>query len=111
MGGTIVVTDESKVPDPEDADALLEFLRTIDVEPCRAEVPKSCHGGCPNGGVCQLSTGTCVCYQGFDVVDGDCPVDGEASSLFNQADLGVEETSWMSPMSCVAVVFSLFVLI
>merc|ERR1712113_142943 len=76
QAGTIVVMDDGlqKVPDPLDPTEVMNFLKKLDIEPCETIRPKSCPDGCPNGGVCQVATGTCACYQNFSFVDGDCPL-------------------------------------
>jgi len=100
-GGGMVGTNKGglgalAVPDGTDSTAVMSFLRKINVHPQTiSAVAKSCPGGCPNGGVCQLDTGTCGCYQGMSFKDGDCPKSGKATDsiekLFasgSEADVG-----------------------
>jgi hypothetical protein len=100
QAGTIVVMDNSQeMPDTADPDGLLKLLGALGVEPSRQVQPKNCPGGCPNGGVCQVSTGTCVCYKDFAFVDGDCLLNetfGEKVALL-VTGVGGEDMSWMQP--------------
>jgi len=96
QAGTIVVagggtcgTDKGglgalDVPDGSDSNGIMTFLRKINVHPRTSAIAKGCPGGCPNGGVCQLETGTCGCYQGMSFVEGDCPKSGEATESFEK---------------------------
>merc|ERR1712151_666148 len=97
QAGKIVVVDDGvqKVPNPLDSSEVMEFLKKLDIEPCETILPKSCPNGCPNGGVCQVATGRCACYQSFMFVDGDCPLnDGKEhdTNFFAQLPLG-EDTA------------------
>jgi len=104
-GGGMSVTDMAKgglgaleIPDSRNSSAVVSFLRKINVDPPTASaVAKGCDGGCPNGGVCQLDSGRCACYQGVSFVDGDCPKDSGAiesfEKLFTQGAEASEETS------------------
>jgi len=76
-GGTVVVAGASPnspaLPDPRKPASVLTFLARLGVHPAKEEAPRGCPGGCPNGGVCQLSTGKCGCYRGMVFKEGDCP--------------------------------------
>mmetsp|Transcript_41158 Transcript_41158/g.132449 ORF Transcript_41158/g.132449 Transcript_41158/m.132449 type:complete len:2416 (-) Transcript_41158:30-7277(-) len=87
--GTVVVAEEktkggvepATLPDPKNMASVVAFLARVGVEPpAVVVVPKACPGGCPNGGVCQLDTGKCGCYQGAVFKQGDCP-SGEGGLL------------------------------
>jgi hypothetical protein len=100
QAGTIVVADDKdrKLPDATDSEAVAAFLKELHVELATTVHPKGCPDGCPNGGVCQVSTGTCVCYEDFAFVDGDCPVNGTdskdtTSGLFGVGSIGESDLS------------------
>ena len=64
-------------PKMDDRSAVVSYLRRVLPEAQASFVatraaPRSCPGGCPLGGVCQLATGTCMCQRGYELVPGDC---------------------------------------
>jgi len=71
------------LPAPNDAVAVAAFLDARGVTVTTGTVPQACAGGCPNGGVCQLSTGTCACYDGVTYLDGDCPTQSTGIVEYN----------------------------
>jgi len=116
QAGTIVVVDEKsqEAPDAADPDGLLKLLGALGVEPRRQVQPKNCPGGCPNGGVCQVSTGTCVCYKDFVFVEGDCSVNetfGEKVALLDVTGVGGDDVSWMLPGGVSVAMATVFLLI
>ncbi|CAK0804689.1 unnamed protein product, partial [Prorocentrum cordatum] len=116
QASTIVVVDEKSLesPDAADPDGQLKVLGALGVEPRSQVPPKNCPGGCPNGGVCQVATGTCVCYKDFKFVEGDCGLNetfGGKVALLDLTGVGDDDASWALPGGVLVATATIFLLI
>jgi hypothetical protein len=85
QGGTIVVHDPRVTsvssPDPSNGDEVIIFLRDMNVAPNLLVSPVGCPGGCPMMGVCQLTTGKCICQSISGAVDEECSLQNDNTEV------------------------------